>query len=275
VSTGAVLVDRIGDDLALITLNRPDRLNAIDDSLVTGLHAALDRIESDAGVRTVVLTGAGRGFCAGADLKEIPDLAGRTSAELYRGQQRLADLSVRLHELPVPVVAAVNGPAVGGGFALAAACDLRVASSAAHFAVANIGIGISGGEMGLSWLLPQSLGRARATELLLSGRRLDAAEAFAWGLVNRVVDPEGDVVAEASALARSVADNPAFGVRLTKEMLRSTATAASLREAVLLENRTQVLAAFAGDIDEATVRFRRVSAHVAPRPPDEPGRERG
>ena len=108
-STGAVLVDRIGDDLALITLNRPDRLNAIDDSLVTGLHAALDRIESDAGVRTVVLTGAGRGFCAGADLKEIPDLAGRTSAELYRGQQRLADLSVRLHELPVPVVAAVNG----------------------------------------------------------------------------------------------------------------------------------------------------------------------
>lgn len=225
-STGAVLVDRIGDDLALITLNRRDRLNAIDDSFVTGLHAALDRIESDAGVRAVVLTGAGRGFCAGADLKEIPDLADRTPAELYRGQQRLADLSVRRHELLVPVVAAVNG-------------------------------------------------RARATELLLSGRRLDAAEAFAWGFDNRVVDPEGDVVAEASALARSVADNPAFGVRLTKEMLRSTGTAASLREAVLLENRTQVLAAFAGDIDEATERFRRGSAHAATRSPDEPGRERG
>jgi enoyl-CoA hydratase len=164
------------------------------------------------------------------------------------------------------VVAAVNGPAVGGGFALAAACDLRVASTAAHFAVANIRIGISGGEMGLSWLLPQVLGRARATELLLTGRRLDGREAFDWGLVNRLVDAGADVVAEAAALARSVADNPAFGVRLTKEMLRSTATASTLREAVLLENRTQVMAVFAGDIDGSSDRFRQGKAQAAPSP---------
>jgi enoyl-CoA hydratase len=260
-SNSAVLVDHADDEIARITLNRPDRLNAIDDSFIEGMHLALDRLAADDHVRAVVLTGAGRGFCAGADLTVTVDLANRTSADLYRGQQRLAEMSVRLHELPVPVVAAVNGPAVGGGFALAAACDVRVASTAAHFAVANVRIGISGGEMGLSWLLPQLLGRGRATDLLLSGRRLEASEAYDWGLVNRLVDPsEGDLMAEAVAVARLMTDNPAFGVRLTKEMLRSTATASSLREAVLLENRTQVMAVFSGGIDEAGEAFRRNAA---------------
>src|SRR5690242_20392842 len=117
-SSSAVLVDRVDDEIARITLNRPERLNAIDDSLIAGMHAALDRLAADDHLRAVVLTGAGRGFCAGADLKVAVDLADRTSDDLYRGQQRLADMSVRLHELGVPVVAAVNGPAVGGGFAL-------------------------------------------------------------------------------------------------------------------------------------------------------------
>jgi enoyl-CoA hydratase len=257
VTADAVLVDRIDDGIARITMNRPARLNAIDDSFIAGMHAALDRVEADDSVRAVVLTGAGRGFCAGADLTTTIDLAGQSSADLYRGQQRLALMSVRLHELPVPVVAAVNGPAAGGGLALAAACDLRVAAAAAHFSVANVRIGVSGGEMGLSWLLPQSLGRTRATELLLTGRRFTATEAADWGFVNRLVAPgDGDVVDAALALARSVADNPAFAVRLTKEMLRSTATAPSLREAVLLENRTQVLAVFAGDVDRAAAGFR-------------------
>jgi enoyl-CoA hydratase len=252
-----VLIDRVEDGIVRITLNRPHRRNAIDESLIDGLHVALDTVERDQDVRAVVLTGAGRGFCAGADLKEAGDLAGRGCVDLYRGQQRLARLSVRLHELPVPVVGAVNGVAAGGGFALAAACDLRVASTAAHFSVANVTIGVSGGEMGLSWLLPQSLGRSRATELLLTGRRLGAAEAYEWGFVNRLVEPgAGDVVAEAVSLARAVAANPPFAVRLTKESLQTTATAASLREAVLLENRTQVLAVFTGDIDDAIGSFR-------------------
>lgn len=259
-----MLLDRVENDIARITLNRPDRFNAIDDAFIEGLHAAFDAIEPDRGVRAVVLTGAGRGFCSGADLTATVDLAERSSAELYRGQQRLAQLSVRLHELPVPVVAAINGPAAGGGFALAAACDLRVASTTAHFSVANVRIGVSGGEMGLSWLLPQSLGRTRAAELLLSGRRLAAAEAHEWGFVNRLVDPvETDVVTEAVALARLVTANPDFAVRLTKEMLRSTATASSLREAVLLENRTQVLAVFTGDIDHALTGFRARGARRA------------
>ena len=256
-SAGPVLVDRVEADIVQITLNRPERLNAIEDSFIEGLHAALDSIETDRGIRAVILTGAGRGFCAGADLKATRDLSEWTSADLYRGQQRLSQLSLRLHELPMPIVAAVNGPAAGGGFALAAACDLRVAANTAHFSVANVKIGISGGEMGLSWLLPQSLGRTRATELLLSGRRLSAAEAYEWGFVNRLVDPaETDVVTEALALAHTVTSNPAFGVQLTKEMLRATATAPSLREAVLLENRTQVMAVFTGDIDNALTDFR-------------------
>jgi enoyl-CoA hydratase len=263
-TAGSILVDQVEAGIVQITLNRPERLNAIDESLVDGLHAALDAVEADLSVRAVVLTGAGRGFCAGADLKATTDLAQRGPAELYRGQQRLAQLSVRLHELPVPVVAAVNGPAVGGGFALAAACDLRVAAPAAHFSVANITLGLSGGEMGLSWLLPQSLGRTRAAELLLTGRRLGAAEAHDWGFVNRLVDPaDGDVGAEAVSLARAVAGNPPFAVRLTKEMLRTTATAPSLREAVLLENRTQVLAVFTGEIDTALTGFRAGDARGA------------
>ena len=212
----AVLLDRIDEGLVEITLNRPDRLNAINDSFIEAMHAALDRVEADPDVRAVVLSGAGRGFCAGADLQETVGLAHRTSADLYRGQQRLADMSVRLHELPVPVIAAVQGPAAGGGFALAAACDLRVASTAATFLAANVRIGVSGGEMGLSWLLPQTLGLARATELLLSGRRLGATEAYEWGFVSRLVDPdEGDVRDTAIELARTIAANPAFAVRLT------------------------------------------------------------
>lgn len=260
----SVLVERIDDVLLGITLNRPGRLNAIDDSFIAAMHTALDRVQDEPGARAVVLTGAGRGFCAGADLHVAADLGRQSSADLYRSQQRLADMAVRLHELPVPVVAAVNGPAAGGGLALAAACDLRVASPLAHFAVANIRIGVSGGEMGLSWLLPQALGRARATELLLTGRRFDAVEALEWGFVNRIAEP-GEVLAQARALARTVAGNPAFGVRLTKEMLRTTATAGSLREAVMLENRTQVLAVFAGDIDQATESFRRDGPRVEPR----------
>jgi len=250
---GAVLLERVEPGLALVTLNRPERLNAIDDAFVAGLHDVLSELEQDGALRAVVLTGAGRGFCAGADLKSTPVLTDRRPDELYRGQQRLAELGVRLHELPVPVVAAVNGPAAGGGFALAAACDLRVAAPTAHFSVANVRIGISGGEMGLSWLLPQALGSARATELLLTGRRLAAVEALEWGFVSRVAE---DAVAEALVLARRVAGNPEFGVRLTKEMLRSTATASSLREAVMLENRTQVLAALIGDVDAAMRDFR-------------------
>lgn len=251
--------ERVDGGIAVLTLDRPACLNAIDDTLIGDLHATLDEVERDDAVRAVVLTGAGRGFCAGADLKSTVDLDQRSADELYRGQQRLSMLSVRLHELPAPVVAAVNGPAAGGGFALAAACDLRVAARSAHFSVANVTIGVPGGEMGLSWLLPQSLGRARATELLLTGRRLGADEALEWGFVHRVVPDSADTVAAALELARSVTANPAFAVRLTKEMLRTTATAASLREAVLLENRTQVLAVYNHDIDRAMTRFRRAA----------------
>jgi enoyl-CoA hydratase len=163
---------------------------------------------------------------------------------------------VRLHEFPVPVIAAVNGPAVGGGFAMAAACDLRVAAESAHFAVANVRIGLSGGEMGQSWTLPRLVGYSRAAELLLTGRPLGAREAAEWGLVSRVV-PDGEAVDAALELARAIAANPAFGVNLTKQMLRVSGEASSLGQARVLEDRTQSLAVYERDVDAAEGRFRR------------------
>jgi enoyl-CoA hydratase len=138
----------------------------------------------------LVLTGAGRGFCSGADLRESVAEGGAAAVPtpaLYARQRRWSQLSARLHELPVPVVAAVNGPAVGGGFALALASDIRLAADTAYFCAANVRIGLTGGEMGLTWLLTHAAGAALAAELLLTARNCDAAEALGRGLVSRVV----------------------------------------------------------------------------------------
>jgi enoyl-CoA hydratase len=260
VGTGTVLLDQPEEGLAIATLARPHRLNAIDDDLVDDLHRALDRLDGERAVRAIVLTGAGRAFCAGADLRAPAggtqgSLRDRPSDEVHHRQRRWSALGIRLHELAAPVVAAVNGPAVGGGFALAVACDVRVAAESAHFSVANVRLGLSGGEMGLTWLLPRAVGTARATELLLTGRRIDADEALAWGLVSRVV-PVGGAVGAALEIARMIAANPAFGVSLTKQLLQVTPQAATLREASLLEDRTQTVAVYAGDVDRASRAFR-------------------
>ena len=155
-------------------------------ALIAGLHEAIDAVEQDRSCRAVILTGAGRGFCAGFDMKGGDydgDPTSRPLADLLAGQKRLSGIALRLHELPKAVIAAVNGPAAGGGFALAVAADIRVASDTAVFLAANVKIGVSGGEMGLSWRLPRLIGLARATELLLTGRRMTAEEALAAGLV--------------------------------------------------------------------------------------------
>jgi enoyl-CoA hydratase len=259
IGSGTVTLRWPEPELAVITLNRPERLNAINDGLVADLLAALDAVAADSGGRTAILTGAGRGFCAGADLKDesaaVPNHDLPASVN-YRRQEQWSSLSVRLHEFPVPVIAAVNGPAVGGGFAMAAAGDLRVAAESAHFAVANVRIGLSGGEMGQSWTLPRLVGYSRAAELLLTGRPLGAREAAEWGLVSRVV-PDGEAVDAALELARAIAANPAFGVNLTKQMLRVSGEASSLGQARVLEDRTQSLAVYERDVDAAAGRFRR------------------
>jgi enoyl-CoA hydratase len=245
--------------IAVVTLDRPHRLNAITDELVEDVHTALAAVEADAGARVLVLTGAGRGFCSGADLRESVAAGGAEAVStpvLYARQRRWSQVSVRLHELPVPVIAAVNGPAAGGGFALALACDLRVAADTASFVAANVRIGLTGGEMGLTWLLTRAVGTALATELLLTARSCDAVEALERGLVSRVV-AASELLPAALDLARAIKANPAFGILLTKEMLRVAPREATLRQALVLEDRSQSLSVHSGDVDRASERFDR------------------
>ena len=254
-----VLLERRDDGVAVITLNRPERLNAITDELVRTLHDRLDEAAADLGCRAVVMTGAGRGFCAGFDLKsDLADDISETRDDVstsYRQQQRWSALVAHVRSLRPPVIAAVNGPAAGGGFALAAAADLRVISTTATFLVANVKIGLSGGEFGLSYTLPRILGTGRAAELLYTGRRLDAVEADRWGFANRLVEPD-ELLPTAFELAGQLAANSAFAVALTKEMFLLAVDSPSLEHTLVLENRTQTLASRSGDIAEAIAAFR-------------------
>jgi enoyl-CoA hydratase len=257
-SSDAVRLSRPAPGVRLITLNRPDRLNAIDESLVDGLHAALDVVADDADCRAVVLTGAGRGFCAGFDMKTARGAdfaAGRRHpvAATLRGQSRLSDLVRRLRALAPPVIAAVNGPAAGGGLALALAADIRIAAPSAVFLVANVRLGLSGGEMGIAYLLPRIIGAGRAAELMLSGRTVDAQEAHFYGLVTTIAE---DPVAVALDVAETVAGHGRFGVEMTKELLTISMTGTDLDTVLALENRTQVLASMTEEMERAVGAFR-------------------
>jgi enoyl-CoA hydratase/carnithine racemase len=188
----------VRDRVALITLNRPDKLNAWTPAMSAGYREALDNATADADVRVVVLTGAGRGFCAGADLDLLGSLA-ETGARVGGGDREPAQMEPAV---PKPVIAAVNGPCAGLGFVRAMFCDIRFAAAGAKFTTAFARRGLVA-EYGLSWLLPRVVGMSRSLDVLLSGRVFLAEEALALGLVNRVVD--GGVVEEAMAYARELA----------------------------------------------------------------------
>jgi enoyl-CoA hydratase len=244
-----VELDRPSPEIALLTLNRPDRLNAMDHKLVADLHAHLDEIDHDRSCRVVVLTGAGRGFCAGLDLKAgatPPDAVGLHHTEAGMAtQQHIATLVPRMRDLRQPIIAAINGPAAGGGLALALASDVRVAAASATFSVAFIKAGLSGCDIGVSWLLPRLIGASAAFELLLTGRSFDAEEALRQRLVSRVV-PDGTAVDAALAIAEEIAANTPFGVWMTKEVMWSQLEVPSLQAGIDLENRTQLLCATTG-----------------------------
>ena len=185
----AVIMEHVRPEIVVLTLNRPERLNAMNYDLVRGLYDALDELSADPTCRVIVLTGAGRGFCAGLDLSEgasPPTTAGLGRAQAGMTVQKLiAGLVPKMRSLPQPVIAAVNGAASGGGLALALASDVRVASQSARFNVAFIRVGLSGCDIGVSWMLPRLIGASRAFELLLTGRLIDAAEADRIGLVTQ------------------------------------------------------------------------------------------
>src|ERR1700693_6270618 len=200
-----VLVDRSHQGVALVTLNRPHHLNALTSEMLAHIYEALEGLGRDAGCRVIVMTGAGRGFCAGDDLQDYPPPAwvpsdvGPIHSNMYQ-QKYVAQLVPRMRALPQPVIAAVNGPTAGAGYPLALGADLRIASESALFVDAFVKIGASGAEMGLSWLLQRIIGATRAAELVLTGRRVDGAEAARIGLVLETV-PDGQLIEAALKLA--------------------------------------------------------------------------
>lgn len=242
--TTPVIVDRPRPGVARITLNRPERLNAINNELVTAFYAALDEVDQDHDVRCVVLTGAGRGFCAGADLTgsgETPGAEGLGDIPAtLTYQQRIVGLVTRMRKVRKPIIAAVNGPAAGGGFAFVLGSDVRIASESARFNAAFIRIGLSGCDISVSWLLPRLVGAAHAHLLMLTGRLIPAVEAHRIGLVAEVV-PDEELLEHAYALAAEIAGNSPFGVWMTKEVMWSALEIPSQQAAIDLENRTQVL----------------------------------
>lgn len=245
-----VLLDRPHPGVTRITLNRPDRLNAIDEALVTALYAALDEVNDDASCRTVVLTGAGRGFCAGLDLKSGAGPAPGSDGlgpvpALMLVQQRIATLITKMRTVRKPIIAAVNGAAAGGGLALVLGSDVRLAAASARFNAAFVRIGLSGCDVSVSWLLPRLVGAGAAHLMMLTGRLIPADEAYRIGLVAETV-PDEALMEAAFSVADEIAANSPFGVWMTKEVMWS-ALEMSQQAAVDLENRTQILASQTAD----------------------------
>src|ERR1700761_4495488 len=261
----AVQLTTLENEIAYVTLNRPDRLNAIDGSLIDGVDDALDALASGE-FRAAILTGAGRGFCAGADLSGTGQAWTKTRPETpgfkinYDAQVRLAELYLRLYELPIPVIAAVNGVAVGGGLAFALHCDIRIASQQARFGSPFIKAGFSSMDMCTTYLLPKTVGAGVARELMLTGRIIDADEAYRIKLVHEVVPPD-ELMTAALKMARSIVENNAFGVWQTKTGRSAALAAPSRRHAIEIENRTQILTGFTNNPAEAA------RAHMEKRPP--------
>lgn len=245
-------------EITVVTLNRPDKLNALSYELVEELHRCLDALAADNTCRVVVLTGAGRGFCAGLDLSAPnPEQTGGGTEfprSGMRWQERIADLTAKLHRLRQPVIAAVNGVAYGGGLGLAAACDIRVAAPSARFCTQFIKLGLGGCDIGVSYTLPRIIGAGAAFDLILTARAVDADEALRLGLVSRVADP---VLDEALAIAETLCGYGKFGLESTKQVLWANLDAGSLEAALHLENRSQIVASTSGEMREMAAKILR------------------
>lgn len=249
-----LLTRELDHGVKLVTLNRPETLNSLTFTMFDELYDVAKCLDVDDTVRVIVITGSGRGFCSGLDLGAAAHLRDMELGANLDGQEQWARCITAFHMINTPVIAAVNGPAAGAGFALALAADIRVASRHASFNAAFVRIGLSGGDCGTSYFLPRIVGLGIASELLLTGRIIDAEEAKQIGLVNRIV---GDDMLLESALetAKLIAGNSPIGVHLTKQLISTNVDAASLGAALELENRSQVLAARTEDMGEALEAF--------------------
>lgn len=258
-----VLLERSGEggQIAVLRLNRPQALNALRHDTVRRLYALIDELAADETARVVVLTGAGRGFCAGWDLKSpLTDAAGAPLqgaagvTDYIRGQELFAGLVKRLRALDKVVIAAINGVVVGAGLGMALAADIRVAARSASFHIGAVRIGLTAGECGISYHLPRLVGASRAFELMLTGRPFDTAEALEMGLLSAVVDDD-QVLAHALKLAAQVLANSPYATRHTKQLMWANLNAPTLDAALELENRAQVIALMTEDFREASAAF--------------------
>lgn len=267
----SIKYQELEEGIGILTLNRPEKLNAMNFEMIEEIHELLSELEWNLDCRVLIITGEGRAFCAGTDLKEISllDSEGKipekysnlkylkvddnTKRKMY-GQKRVAELIIRLRRTNQPVIAAVRGPATGGGFALAMASDIRIAGESARFNNAVINIGMSGTDLGSSYFLPRLIGLSRAAEIMYTGRFVESQEAERIGFVSKVV-PDDKLLEAALDLAREMLKKSPLGLRLTKEGINQTIDAPSLEAAIYLENRTQAVCMNTSDTIEGVMSF--------------------
>ncbi|GAB2964734.1 enoyl-CoA hydratase/isomerase family protein [Amycolatopsis acidiphila] len=261
-SGDAVLVTEPGPGIRLLTLNRPRLRNAMTGEMTEAWDRALDAVAADEDVRVVVVTGEGTTFCAGADLSWFDEgsPAELTADRLRRRMLPFYRSWLRPRELPVPVLAAIDGPVLGAGVCLALACDLRYATPGASFGTSFLELGLHGG-MGATWLLPEAIGIARAREMLYTGREVGAEEALSWALVNGVT---ANVLDDVLAIAAQIAAAGPVAVRLTKTGLEHAA--GGLEAALRWESLAQPVTMTTADLREA------IEARRERRPPSFGGR---
>jgi enoyl-CoA hydratase len=265
-STPFVLVDKPAPHVTVVTLNRPERMNAMAFDVMIPLREALEEVSHDNETRAVVLTGAGTGFCSGADLVSpgrMPHIEGLTRTTIaQRAGELLHDVIVEIVDMPHPVIAAINGPAIGGGLCLAAACDIRIAAPEAYFRAAGINNGLTAAELGLSFVLPRVIGSGRSAELMLTGRDMQADEAERCGLVSRVV-PQDELLPACLEMAERIDGLSRIGVELTKKMHWAGLESSSYKGHMSTEMTTQLYVRLTtANLEEA------IKARSEGRPPD-------
>ena len=249
------LLETINDGVAVLTMNRPDRLNALSRPMLDAMIEAFPRLAQDANVGCVVLTGAGRAFCSGGDVKDMAEgleAEGSTLEEQAQALRARMETSRWLHEMPKPTIAMIRGAAAGAGLSLALACDIRIAGSAARLGTAFARVGYSG-DFGGSYFLTKLVGTAKARELYYTADLLNAQDALALGMVNRVVD-EGALEAEAMALAKRIAAGPRIALRYMKRNLNA-AESGTLKDSLDLEAWHHSRTGFTEDHREAAKAF--------------------
>ena len=253
-----VLIDKPRPHVSVVTLNRPERLNAMSIELVIELDDALRAVANDNDTYVVVLTGAGGAFCSGLDLKDygvIPNIDGLTVGRIAQRSMRFySRLVLSMRRMPQPVICAVNGPAYGGGMCLSLGAEMRIAAESATFNATGIVNGLTSTELAASWLLPRLIGAAHSNDMLLTGRKIDAAEALRMGLVSRVI-PDADLMSEVLDLATRMCAFSPYGLQMTKDILWVNLENSSLEAAIEIEDRNQLMLGFTENLPEAIRAF--------------------